>query len=247
MPFNPSRPLEGFFVIFPVMNILAIFAHPDDEIACLGTLAKHAARGDSVRLVWTTYGELASQFGDAPAAEVRATRETHGSYVAKKIGASYQFFDMGDSKMQGSRAEALELARLYADFQPDAVITWDDFNRHPDHRATAKIAFDALTFTRIPKILNENQTQKLEPHRKAISFYQYVAPQSNLPLVHVDISSTFDVALHLRDYYAEFYKWEWSSHDFTAIRAAWGQASGVKYAERFTIQRSAHPALDHLL
>jgi N-acetylglucosamine malate deacetylase 1 len=243
----PSRPLEGFFVTLPSMNILAIFAHPDDEIACLGTLAKHAARGDTVKLVWTTYGELASQFGDAPAAQVRATRETHGKYVAEKIGASYQFFDMGDSRMQGSRDEALQLARLYAEFQPDAVITWDDFNRHPDHRATAKIAFNALTFVRIPKILNENQAQKLEPHRKPITFYQYVASQSNLPLVHVDISSTFELALHLRDYYAEFYKWAWSSHDFTATRAAWGQASGVKYAERFTIQRSAHPALEYLM
>jgi N-acetylglucosamine malate deacetylase 1 len=229
------------------MNILAIFAHPDDEISCLGTLAKHAARGDTIKLVWTTYGELASQFGDAPAAQVRTTREIHGKYVAEKIGASYQFFDMGDSRMQGSRNEALQLAQLYAEFQPDAVITWDDYNRHPDHRATAKIVFDALTFVRIPKILNENQSQKLEAHRKPITFYQYVAPQSHLPLVHVDISTTFDLALHLRDYYAEFYKWAWSSHDFTATRAAWGQASGVKYAERFTIQRSVHPALEFLV
>ncbi|MFN3266174.1 MAG: PIG-L deacetylase family protein [Deinococcales bacterium] len=229
------------------MNILAIFAHPDDEIACLGTLAKHAARGDTVKLVWTTYGELASQFGDAPAAEVRTTREAHGKYIAEKIQANYQFFDMGDSRMQGSRDEALQLARLYAEFQPDAVLTWDDYNRHPDHRATAKIAFDALTFVRIPKIINENQSRKLEPHRKPITFYQYVAPQSNLPIVHVDISSTYDLALHLRDFYAKFYKWSWSSEDFRSSRALWGQQVGVTYAERFTIQRSTHPALEYLV
>ncbi len=229
------------------MNILAIFAHPDDEIACLGTLAKHAARGDSVKLVWTTYGELASQFGDAPAVEVRATREAHGRFVAECIGASYQFFDMGDSRMLGSRAEALLLARLYAEFKPDVIITWDDFNRHPDHRSTAKIVFDALTFARIPKILNEDQTHKLEPHRSSVSFYQFVAVESNRPVVHVDITGTFDVALKIRDFYADFYKWAWSSEDFTATRAAWGLSAGVKYAERFTIQRSVHPPLDFLV
>ena len=47
------------------MNLMAVFAHPDDELGCVGTLAKHAARGDQVMLVWTTHGELASQFGDA--------------------------------------------------------------------------------------------------------------------------------------------------------------------------------------
>lgn len=229
------------------MNILAVFAHPDDEISCLGTLAKHVARGDTVKLVWTTYGELASQFGDAPAQEVRATREAHGRFVAQTIGASYQFFDMGDSKMLGSREEALILARLYAEFKPDAVITWDDFNRHPDHRATAKIAFDALTFVRIPKILNEAASTKLEAHRNPITFYQYVAPDSSRPVVHVDITNQFDTALRIRDYYAEFYKWAWSSDDFRSSRATWGQAVGVKYAERFTIQRSVHPPLEYLV
>ncbi len=235
------------FVMLSPMNILAIFAHPDDEISCLGTLAKHAARGDNVKLVWTTYGELASQFGDTRAAQVQATREAHGRFVAQTIGASYQFFDMGDSKMLGSRAEALALARLYAEFKPDAVITWDDFNRHPDHRATAKIAFDALTFARIPKILNEGRTDKLEPHREAITFYQYVCADSNRPVVHVDITNTFEVALKIRDYYADFYKWTWSSDDFRSSRATWGQAVGVKYAERFSIQRSVHPPLEYLV
>ncbi len=230
------------------MNILAIFAHPDDEISCLGTLAKHAARGDTVKLVWTTYGELASQFGDAPANEVRTTREGHGKFVAETIGASYQFFDMGDSKMLGSRDEALQLARLYAEFKPDAIITWDDFNRHPDHRATAKIVFDALTWVRIPKILNENQSIILEPHRKPITFYQYVAAaDTHRPIVHVDISNTFEIAQKIRQYYAEFYKWEWSNQDFQATRAAWGQSAGVKYAERFSIQRSVHPPVEYLV
>ena len=69
------------------MNLMAVFAHPDDELGCIGTLAKHAARGDRVMLVWTTHGELASQFGDAGHEEVRRVRQEHGAWVAGQIGA----------------------------------------------------------------------------------------------------------------------------------------------------------------
>ena len=117
---------------------VAVFAHPDDEIGCIGTLARHAARGDKVMLVWTTLGELASQFGDASHEEVTRIRREHGAWVAAQIGAEHTFFDMGDSRMTGGRDEALQLARLYASFQPNAVITWSDDHPHPDHRMSGQ-------------------------------------------------------------------------------------------------------------
>jgi N-acetyl-1-D-myo-inositol-2-amino-2-deoxy-alpha-D-glucopyranoside deacetylase len=41
-----------------VMNLLAIFAHPDDEVfSCGGTLSRYAAEGHSVYLICTTRGE----------------------------------------------------------------------------------------------------------------------------------------------------------------------------------------------
>ena len=232
------------------MNILAIFAHPDDEIGCIATLKKHAARGDAVMLVWTTYGELASQFGSATHAEVQHTRAEHGRAVAEMVGASYRFFDFGDSRMTASRSESLLVARLYCEFKPDAIITWDDFNRHPDHRATAKVAFDAITLARIPKIVNEGfaeGTQPLEAHRKSVTFYQFPAVECHRPMVNVDVTETFEVAERVRQFYADFYKWDWSADDFRSSRATWGRALGVKYAERFTIQRSVHPPLEYLV
>ena len=40
------------------MNLLAIFAHPDDEsFSCGGTLAKAAAAGHNVHLICATRGE----------------------------------------------------------------------------------------------------------------------------------------------------------------------------------------------
>ncbi|AWN22304.1 GlcNAc-PI de-N-acetylase [Deinococcus irradiatisoli] len=252
------------------MRIMAVFAHPDDEIGCIGTLAKHAARGDEVMLVWTTLGELASQFGDAPHAEVTRIRQEHGAWVANKIGAQYRFFDMGDSRMTGGRAESLQLARLYAQFKPNAVITWSDDHPHPDHRMTAKIAYDAITLARIPKIVNEADPAlpppdlsgdpgmesgedaerpgggKLDPWRESIRFYQYYAPASPYPEVFIDVEGTLDTAAEVMSFYHDFYKWAWKPEQFREGRARTGQLGGVKAAERFNLRVTHLKARDFL-
>ncbi len=232
------------------MRLLAVLAHPDDELGCVGTLAKHAARGDAVKLVWTTHGELASQFVEESEEEVRRVRQEHGAWVAQKLGASYQFFDMGDSRLTGSRAEALELARLYAEFRPDAVVTWSDDHPHPDHRMTAKIAFDAITLARIPKILNEGlgDDAQLGAHRKSVRFYQYLsfASPTRYPTVHVDTSEHISVALDVFRLYRDFYGWTLTAEQFERSRANRGREVGVAYAEVFEVRGRYAPPLDYL-
>lgn len=246
---------------------MAVFAHPDDEIGCIGTLAKHAARGDEVLLVWTTLGELASQFGDAPHGEVTRVRREHGAWVAKRIGAGFHFFDMGDSRMTGGRSEALQLARLYARFRPNAVITWSDDHPHPDHRMTAKIAFDAITLARIPKIVNEagssapippapdlgdaapesgQDVAQLEAWREPVRLYQYHAPASPYPEMFVDTTDTVDVAADVAAYYQAFYKWAWTPEQYRETRAQLGRLAGVKFAERFNVRGSHLRAREYL-
>ena len=41
-------------------RILAVFAHPDDEASCVGTLANHSDAGDAVRVLWLSRGENAT-------------------------------------------------------------------------------------------------------------------------------------------------------------------------------------------
>ncbi len=228
------------------MRILAVFAHPDDELGCVGTLKKHIERGDEVMLVWTTHGEMASQFVDHSDEEVRRIRQEHGAWIAEKVGSSYHFFDMGDSRMTGSRDEALQLARLYATFKPDALITWSDDNPHPDHRMTAKIVFDAITLARIPKILNENSEQPYEAHRKDIKFYQYVTSSSSRSVVHVPIEGQIEAVTEMFCFYQDFYKWQFTSEQFQQGRAQNGREVGVKYAEKFQFRGAFHPALEYL-
>lgn len=228
------------------MRILAVFSHPDDELGCVGTLSKHAKRGDDVMLVWTTYGELASHFVDAGAEDVRRIRHEHGRHVALRLGAEYRFFDMGDSRIKADREEKLELARFYAKFKPDVVITWSDAHAHPDHQATSRIAVDAVTFARIPKIINERSAEQLTPHRKPVRVYQYADPSCNRPVVHVDITGEIDLAVELFAFYQGFYGWEYSPEQFRANRATFGRECGVKFAEKLQVRGAFAPAVQYL-
>ncbi len=229
------------------MRVLALFAHPDDELSCVGTLKKHAERGDETMLVWTTHGELASQFIDESEHDVRRIRREHGAWVAEKVGARHHFFDMGDSRMSGSRAEALAVARLYSDFKPDAVITWSDDHPHPDHRMAAKIAFDAVTLARIPKILSEQSPETLAPHRNAVRFFQYPSSAFDRPVVHVDIGEHIDTVVEIFTFYQAFYGWQYTPEQFRQSRAALGRESGVEYAEKLQRRSAVTPAVDYLV
>lgn len=226
---------------------MAVFAHPDDELGCVGALRKHAERGDEVMLVWTTHGELASQFKGSSDAYVRGVRQEHGAWVAEQLGAAHHFFDMGDSQMTGNRAEALELARLYARFAPDAILSWSDDHAHPDHRMSAKIAFDAITLARIPKIVSEGQAAPVEPHRKPVRFFQYPSAGSSYPTVHVDVSAQLEVVRKVFGFYQAFYGWSFSPAEFEAGLAARGREVGVAHAETLQLRRRYPPALEYLV
>ncbi len=227
------------------MRIIAVFPHPDDELGCVGTLKKHAERGDEVKILWTTKGELASQFGNQENEKVQAERIRHGKYVAKTIGASFEFLNMRDSYMTGSRDEALQIAKVYAAFKPDAVITWSDDHPHPDHRMTAKVAFDAVTLARIPKVLNEDGNT-LEAHRKPIRFYQYYSEAINRPVISVDISKQLDTVKELFNFYQSFYGWRYGEEDFMARRRVRAFFSETVYVEKFQIKTNYAPTVDYL-
>ncbi|MFC0595074.1 PIG-L deacetylase family protein [Thermus composti] len=208
---------------------MAVFAHPDDEIGAAGTLALHARRGDRVMLVWMTKGELASQFGDAPEAEVARVREGHGAHVAGLIGAEYRFLPFRDTHLTGGREEALALARLMAEFQPDAVLTWDPLDVHPDHRATHQAVLSALKLCRIPKLVGK-------AHRRPVRLFHYPRKDLPRPWVYVDTSETQGVAEAVFGFYRDFYRWPFTLEEFRARRRLLGLEAGTRFAEAFQME-----------
>ncbi|HMP63167.1 MAG TPA: PIG-L family deacetylase, partial [Phenylobacterium sp.] len=123
------------------VTVLAIWAHPDDEITCAGTLARMAQAGARVVLLYLTKGEAAKGTGydRASLAKVRAAEAQAAGEV---LGASaVEVLDFPDGGLlglnpagpKGAIAEAINRHR------PQVLISFDEtvgFYGHPDHVRT---------------------------------------------------------------------------------------------------------------
>jgi len=134
-------------------TILAIFAHPDDEIGVGSTLAHYSAAGVRTVLTCASRGEAATIYCDECAtrenlAEVR-TRELECACAHLGI-AELHWLDWPDGGIQAlPRAEAVGqvVAQIRA-IRPDVIVTHPEngLYPHPDHLAVWEItraAFDA--------------------------------------------------------------------------------------------------------
>lgn len=214
------------------LTIFACFAHPDDEIGCLGTLSNHVEKGDKVVLAWTTSGEMASHFEGMSFSEVKKIREDQGKEVGEIIGCETLFLGYGDTSVRATRESALKMAKVIAKVKPDAVITWSMNTRHPDHRGTAQILYDATTYARIPKI-----TEPLDPYRPPLSvpMFMYFEEISPLPIVYIDVTNSFEKVKKVATLYGDFYGWKQVNEWIDVGRRSNGMKCGVKYAEKFNV------------
>lgn len=136
-------------------TLLAIYAHPDDEVlGAGGTLAKAAAQGVRVVIVVATRGEAGEiqRPGTATPETLPLVREQEMRCAAQALGVSELIFlDYRDSGMAGSldnehpaalvNADADEvlakLAPIVRRLRPEVVITFEPYGGygHPDHKA----------------------------------------------------------------------------------------------------------------
>jgi LmbE family N-acetylglucosaminyl deacetylase len=133
------------------MRLLGVFAHPDDEVFCMGgTLAQWAAAGGETMIISATRGE-AGQIQDANAASratLGAVREQELLTAAARLGVRrVECLDYGDGALaEVDDAELAEhVATFIRDFQPDVVVTFgpDGGYGHPDHVAISRATTQA--------------------------------------------------------------------------------------------------------
>jgi LmbE family N-acetylglucosaminyl deacetylase len=139
-------------------RILGLFAHPDDEVFCVGgTIARCADSGAVTAVASLTQGE-AGQIRDVAAATRRTlgsvrVKELHDSAVA--LGVDHvTCLDLGDGRLSerplGQLAGAVR--SLVEDFVPDVVVTFgpDGGFGHPDHVASCRATEAALAAMAAP-------------------------------------------------------------------------------------------------
>lgn len=157
------------------LTIMAVHAHPDDEvIGTGGVFARYAAEGIRTVLVTCTNGEQ----GDAPGGikpgepghdpnAVRAQRLSELQESAALLGIEHvELLGYRDSGMDGWEGNqhpeafwnvpveesAARLAELMRHYKPQVVVTYDEKGNygHPDHIQANRIALAAAAETGIP-------------------------------------------------------------------------------------------------
>lgn len=136
------------------VDVLAVFAHPDDETMCAGTLAKLAEAGRSIQLVYATSGEAASAdksgrgLTGPPLAEERE-REMACAAAALGIEQPPLFLRFPDGGVYEERDDATaRMKDVFLATKPKVALSFgpDGGYGHPDHIAIGWIverAFDA--------------------------------------------------------------------------------------------------------
>ncbi len=217
-------------------TLLALFSHPDDEIGCAATLAAHSASGHRVVLVFLTHGEMTEALGPLNAEQVAERRREHAGESGKILGSEIRFLNYQDTRVECTPDANYDVARLIAEIQPDALLTWGDAwirgMRHPDHQATGAIARSAVTLSRIARVV-----APLSPHRKQCPVFTIRDRNSMLPTIAIDATAHVDKALALGAFYRERVGWPPEDWHRNRLRAA-GEEWGVQAAELFDAYES---------
>lgn len=138
------------------MQMLLIFAHPDDESFALGgTIAKYAKQGVNITLAVATKGEAGKVAGICKPEELGHIREQELQRAAGVLGIKNVIF-LGYRDKDVPIAPPLEivekLVRIIRDVRPQVIITFgaDGASGHRDHRAIHHFTKAAIQFAKEP-------------------------------------------------------------------------------------------------
>ena len=160
------------------LSVVCVGAHPDDpESGCGGTLARYAAAGHAVKIVYLTRGERGIDGKSLDEAARFRTLEAEAACVA--LGAAPVFFGQIDGATELTRTHVTAMTRLLAAEKPDVVFAHWPVDTHLDHQIASVLATRACMALRTPSL-----------------FYYEVNPGSQTsafqPTVYVDITPVLE-------------------------------------------------------
>jgi LmbE family N-acetylglucosaminyl deacetylase len=179
-------------------TVLVLAPHPDDaEFYAGGTIARLVAEGARAVIAIATDGRKGSyEHNIETLIQLRRHEAAQGAVV---LGAEPPIMlghpDMElDSLPPGFLRQ--QFVRLIRQYKPDLVIAEDPFapyEVHPDHRATAWAASDAISYASLPLVHPEHLAEGMEPHFVPEKYFY--AENSTAANKVVDITSTMDKKL----------------------------------------------------
>lgn len=135
-------------------RVMAIFAHPDDiEFGCAGTVARWVQGGAEAVYVLLTSGDVGIADTSLTRAEAAAIREGEQTAAAAVVGVNeVVYLREPDGTLVNTLELRKKLVREIRHFRPEVLIcgdptAWffgDSYINHPDHRAAASAALEAV-------------------------------------------------------------------------------------------------------
>ncbi|WP_277977515.1 4-oxalmesaconate hydratase [Pantoea endophytica] len=181
----------------PKKTALVVSAHSADFVwRAGGGIALHHAQGYDVHVVCLSFGERGESAklwrkGEMSEAKVKAARRSEAQAAAEILGASIEFFDLGDYPLRADKETLFRLADVYRRVQPHFVLTHslqDPYNYdHPmaTHLAQeARIIAQAEGYRPGEKIVGAPPVYCFEPHQPEQCNWK--------PDVLLDITSVWD-------------------------------------------------------
>jgi LmbE family N-acetylglucosaminyl deacetylase len=224
---------------------MTIQAHPDDqEFSVGGTLAKWSKAGCEIISVVITSGDSGSNdpAKDATYKPILAQlRENEQRAANKVLGVKETIFlHYPDGELEPTIPLRKELTRLIRIYKPDVVLTGDpegwffgnDYVNHPDHRAAAQAACEAVfpsAGTRL--IFTDLLAAGYEPHNvKRLYIHENEKADT-----WVDITETIETKIEaLKKHVSQI-----DTHEVDKWMYEWaaeaGKAKGIQYAEAYRV------------
>jgi LmbE family N-acetylglucosaminyl deacetylase len=222
-------------------SIVAIVAHPDDEVlGVAGTLARHAEDGDDVHILILADGESSRDTLDDLSCAIQA-RQDQANRVAQILGAkSVQTLSLPDNQMD--TLARLEIAKIVEQFiqsvSGEVVYTHHSGDVNIDHRrAHEAVIIAARSFPgQSVRELFFFETASATEWQSPASFAPGFSPN-----VFVDVSSVWDKKVAAIEVYREEmrdFPHPRSDEALTALAKWRGSIAGVSKAEAFMLGRS---------
>lgn len=223
-------------------SALVIVAHPDDiEFSCAGTVARWVQAGTRIAYVLCTSGEVGIAEKGMTKDKAAQIREQEQQAAAEIIGVKdVTFIREPDGMLEPSMELRKKLVREIRRFKPEIVVCGDPtivwagntYINHPDHRAAATAALDAIfPAAGQPNLFEELEEEGLSAH-KPRKVYVTGWNQSDL---FVNIESTIDLKIMaLRAHKSQMKDWDPEPRikEWAAER---GQGKEMAYAEGFRV------------
>jgi LmbE family N-acetylglucosaminyl deacetylase len=132
--------------VFLVKKVLVLVSHPDDELlGCGGTILKHLALADIVKVVIFGRG-VSSRFEKVPANQIQNEVAICAQSLHQEIGSILEIFDLPDNACDS--LPLLEVIRLVEsitkEFKPDIVYCQHGGDLNIDHQILFRSIMTAL-------------------------------------------------------------------------------------------------------